>query len=162
MMNSKKTVEELTESDLRDVPVWQFTNSDEDETVVRPVSKIPVETLANRVVAVQVTLANRSHRWALIGNVDPTNARLTRHFFTLSILDHGRWFNLARYHDVDATERGPEALASVLGLPVDAVFPIVYDISAYVTGDRGAVAGTLEKEPRERLTRAQIIALALP
>ena len=157
-----KRVDKLTESDFRTAPVWQFTNSDEDETVVRPVKEVPVTSLRNTVVGVQVTLANGTERWAMIGNVAPRNARLTKHWLTLSILERSKWFHLGRYHDHDATKRGPKALAAFLKLRVDDVFPITYDISRYVKGDRDALVGTVEKKPQERLTRAQVIALAVP
>jgi hypothetical protein len=163
-MNASKPVEQLTVDDLKAFPVWQYTNADEDigETVVRPVKRLPVTALNGRVVGAQVTLANGSRRWALLGNVDPNNPRLTQHFLTLSVFDQGRWFTMARYHDFDADERGPEAVAAFLGLPTDAVFPISYDVRPYCRGEARALAGTIEKEPRERLTRAQIIALAVP
>ena len=69
---------------------------------------------------------------------------------------------MARYHDFDADERGPLVLAAFLELPVEAVFPITYDISRSCIGDAGALIDTIDSQPRERLTRAQIIALAVP
>jgi hypothetical protein len=129
---------------------------------VRPVKQIPVKALSGRVVGAQVELANGSARWALLGNVDSSNPRLTQHSLTLSVLDHSRWFTMARYHDFDSDERGPDALAAFLELPTDAVFPISYDIRRHCRGEPDALAGTIEKQPRERLTRAQIVALAVP
>jgi hypothetical protein len=163
-MNALRTIEELTVDDLTRFPVWQYTNSDErlGETIVRPVKNIPVRTLKGQVVGTQVRLADGSERWALLGNVDPSNPRLTQHFLTLSVFDHGSRFTMARYHDFDSDERGPEALAAFLGLPAVAVFPISYDIRPYCLGEPAALAGTIERQPRERLTRAQIIALAVP
>jgi hypothetical protein len=163
-MSRLKKVEELTVDDLRAFPVWQYTNADEDvgESAVRPVERIPVKKLTGRVVGTQVKLADGSVRWALIGNVDSNNPRLTQHFLTLSVRDRDRWFTMARYHDFDAADRGPLALAAFLELPVEAVFPITYDISGSCIGDAGALIGTIDEHPRERLTRAQIIALAVP
>ncbi|MGH8018121.1 MAG: hypothetical protein ACREIA_07495 [Opitutaceae bacterium] len=162
-MSTAKRIEDLTEADLLAASVWQYTNSDElGETAVRPIKKLPVKNLTGRVAATRVKLANGSTAWALIGNVDVTNPRLTEHFLTLSILRDGRWFTMARYHDFDAAERGPDALAKFCGLGVNDVFPISYDISQASLGDPAALVGTIEKEPRERLTRAQIIALAVP
>jgi hypothetical protein len=145
-------------------PVWQYTNSDEDidETVVRPVKSTPVKSLTGRVVGIPVELANESKRWAIIGNVDLGDPRLTKHFLTLSLYDRGRWFTLARYHDVDSTAHGPSALAKFLRLPVSAVFPIAYDISKYCVGDPRVLVGKIESQPKEPLTRAQIVALAVP
>jgi hypothetical protein len=70
-------------------------------------------------------------------------------------------FHLARYFDVDFNQSGPQALADFLGLQLDEVFPIFYDISALSLGDRASLVGTIEKEHREKLTREELIALSL-
>jgi hypothetical protein len=163
MSHNMKKVEALTDADLEAFPVWQFVNDDEKgETAVRPVKRTPVNNLNGRLVGIKVRLANDAGVWALIGNVDTSNPRLTQHFLTLSVFRDGRCFTMARYHDFDAHERGPQALAAFLGLPIDKVFPISYDIRRFSKGDPAALTGTIEKEPREKLTRAQIIALAVP
>jgi hypothetical protein len=163
-MRTLKTVEKLTPEDLRAFPVWEYTNADEevDETVIRPIAKTPVKTLTGRVVGSQVKLAGGALQWALLGNIDASNPTLTKHFVTLSLFHDGRWFTMARYHDLDADTHGPDALAAFLGLPVDSVFPIAYDISALCIGDAAALIGTIPRKPTERLTRSQIIALAVP
>ena len=61
---------------------------------------------------------------------------------TLRIHRDGAWFDLARYFDPDPVERGPEALAHFLGLPVDEVFPISFDVREYVEGQPPALAYT--------------------
>jgi hypothetical protein len=163
MNNPVKKLEDLTPADLENFPVWQYVNSDKSgETLVRPVKKMPVKSLTGRVVGTQVRLANGASVCALIGNLDADNPQLTHHFLTLSIFRNGRWFTMARYHDFDASERGPQALASFLSLQINEVFPILYDIGRFSLGDRAALTGTIEAEPREKLTRAQIIALAVP
>ena len=163
-MTRTKTIDELTVEDLQKFPIWEFTNSEEhtDETAVRPIKTVPVKTLTGRMAATEVLLANGSERWALIGNVVPANPMLTRHFLTLTIFDHGKSFALARYHDIDAARQGPAALGRFLRLPVDAVFPISYDLRGCCAGDKAALKGIIDKEPSERLTRAEIIALAVP
>ena len=163
MSTMTKRIEELTVPDLQAAPVWQYANSDRrGETVVRPVAKTPVKNLTGRVVGTQVRLANGTDVWALIGNVDVSNPRLTQHFLTLSVFKDGSWFTMARYHDFDAAERGPKALAEFLGMPTHQVFPISYNISHASLGNSDALAGPIESEPREKLTRAQVIALAVP
>ena len=107
-------------------------------------------------------LASGRRVWALIGNVDPTNPRLTEHFVTISVEHNGRWFTLSRYHDFDYADNGPEALSRFLGYPIDDVFPIAYDIQEYAEGDAAALCGQIRKDPRERLSRAEIIAMAVP
>jgi hypothetical protein len=157
-----KPAASLTVADFQAYPVWEFINDDEvDETAVRPVTQLPVSDLGGKLVGTPVNLAIGREVWALLGNIDARNARLNQHFLTLSIAHAGRWFRLARYHDHDYAERGPEALARVLGLPVDAVFPINYDLRPYARGDAAALCGQVDREPKERLTRAEIIALAV-
>ncbi len=160
MIENIKPVESLTVADFQPHPVWEYLNDDEiGETMVQPVEKLPVESLDNRLVGAQVRLANGSRVWALIGNVDVTNSRSTQHFLTLSIDRGGKWFHLARYFDFDFTDRSPDALARFLGLGVDDVFPISVDIRRYVQGNPAALALIVLKEPRERLTREELMAL---
>jgi hypothetical protein len=162
MSMEEKQVEALKISDLQRHPVWEFVNDDGGrETVVRPVTVTPAANLKNRVVGTQVRLACGRSVWALIGNVDTRNARSTEHFLTLSVEEGSRWFHLARYHDFDYRERGPAALAEFLKLRTDEVFPIRYDITPWSTGDAHALSGTIFSEPREKLTRSEIIALAV-
>ena len=129
--------------------------------MVRPVKKLPVESLDNSILGTKVRLANGLQVWATIANFDVTNPRATQHFLFLSIERGGEWFHLARYHDVDFTKRSPEELARFLGLHVDDVFPITVDVRRYVRGDPAALTAAVLKEPRERLTDAELTALAL-
>ena len=161
MIENIKPVKSLTVADFQAHPVWEYLNDDEiGETMVRPVEKLPVETLDNRLVGSQVRLANGSQVWALIGNFDVTNPRAIQHFLTLSIERGGKWFHLARYHEVGFPAEGPEALARFLGLRVDDVFPITVDVRRYVQGDPEALTAIVLKEPRERLTDAELIAIS--
>jgi hypothetical protein len=160
MIENIKPAESLTVADLKANPVWEFLNDDEiGETMVQPVEKIPVESLDNRLLGTQVRLANGLQVWALIGNFDVTNPRATQHFLTLSIERSGKWFHLARYHDVGFAAHGPEALARFLGLRIDDVFPISVDVRRYVRGDPKALTPIVLKEPQERLTDAELKAM---
>lgn len=158
-----KRVTALSAADLAARPVWKYSREDDEgEPMVRPVARLPVSTLAGKLVGTKVRLGDGTEVWALIGNIDTHNGRLNEHFVTVSIERDGRWFHLARYHDYDYLERGPEQLAAFLSTRVDAVFPIAYDVRPYALGDAAALAGVITKEPAERLTRAQIVALAVP
>jgi hypothetical protein len=162
MIKNVKAVESLTVDDLKAAPVWQYANDDgAGETSVHSVVNIPVTDLTGKLIGTQVGLANGTKRWALIGNIDSRNPRLTEHFLTLSVERDGRWFHLARYHDFDYADRGPEALSVFLGVPVDEIFPISFDVQRYANGDPVALKRSVSKEPRERMSRAEIIALAV-
>jgi hypothetical protein len=163
MMKNMKSIEALDISALQEHAVWQYANADAaNETLVRPIKRLPVARLAGKVVGTQVRLANGTCVWGLLGNIEESSARLTAHFLTLSVLQDRRRFTLARYHDFDYVENGPDALAHFLDLPIDEVFPIAYDIRQYVKGDPVALAGLIPKEPLERLSRSELIALAVP
>jgi hypothetical protein len=158
-----KRVEELTVSDLRAFPIWEYTNTDEPlgETAVQPVKEMPAKNLDGRLVGTRIRLANGSSVWALICNVDSDDPRATRHFLTLAVFDKEKCFDLARYHDIDSNEHGPQALAAFLRLPIDEVFPISYDLSRFSLGDSAALVGTIPKEPREKLSEDQLISMAV-
>ncbi len=164
---SKKLVDQLTAHDLLAFPVWEYINDDgdgptnQDETWVRPVSGLPIDTAENRVIGTRVRLANGSSPFALLGNVDLANREKTAHFLVISLVGaKGLEFDLARYHDVDASQRSPQAFAAFLGLRVEEVFPIEYDISELVCADERLAKGLIEVQPSVTLTRKQLIALA--
>jgi hypothetical protein len=158
-----KDVSRLTIADLRSHPVWKFTGGDEpSETLVRAVKKLPVNSLSASIVGTDVTLACGKKVFASISNVDVDNARVTQHFVTLTFhREDGEVFHLARYHDLDHSERGPTQLAAFLGLPKADVFPISWDVSSFANGSTDAVRGWITEFPQERLSPSQIIALTM-
>lgn len=163
MISISKPIDNLDATDLERYPVWQYANSDQlGETVVQPVKRVPVINLSNKVVGDYVHFANDADVLGLLGNFDVKNAKLTKHFLTLSIWNNGKWYCLPRYHDFDYSERGPAELAALLKLSVDEIFPISFDIRRFSKGNEAVLAGQILKDPLERLSRAEIIALAVP
>lgn len=160
-----KPVNELTAAEVQAYPVWEYNLSHEDElpdeTFVQPIYVLPVEHLDHRVIGTQVTLANGERLWSIIGNVDVRNAEATEQFLTISLDRGGERFFLARYFDVDHATSGPHALAEFLGLPIAEVFPISYDLAQHVIGDAAVLKGQIPAAPRVRLSRDQIISLAV-
>ena len=149
-------------SDLKKHPVWEDILDDgADDPSVFPVEPMPVADLARRFVGTCVKLANGSFVWAMLFNLDVTDARKTEQFLHLRIERDGEWFWLARYWDVDYERRGPEVLGTFLGLSVDEIFPISYDVRRYSGGDSTVLAGEVPKEPRERLPIDVIIRMAV-
>jgi len=157
-----KPAESLTVADLQLAPVWQFINRDDlGETMVRPVKRLPVRSASGKLIGTEVRFANGTTAWALIGNLSGSDPRLSEHFLSLSIAHGGKWFHLARYHDHDFERQGPQALARLLSLDVDEVFPIAFDVRQYVEGEGAALRREIPKEPRERLSRSQLMAMVL-
>lgn len=160
----KRPVDSLTAEDFNNFPVWRFTSRESpEETWVTPLKRLPTKQLNGCIVGSQFQLANQTALTGFLGNLDPSNPRLTEHFLTLSVFrSDGAVFHLARYHDYDAVERGPAALATFLSMSLDAIFPIKYDVSHVFAGAPNTLRGIITAEPKERLSRADIIALAVP
>jgi hypothetical protein len=158
-----KPVEFLTIDDLEKYSVWKFVNDDlKGETLVKSVKRTPVKSLTGKVIGLKVTLADNSKAWAIIGNVDVNNPVLTKHFLSISLYNNLKWFHLSRYHDFDYKKNGPVALGKFLLKAVDQIFPISYDLRPYSGGDEKALVGKILKEPEVKLSRVEIIALAVP
>lgn len=158
-----KTIDSLTAQDIAESAVWKFSADRQDgELTLRPIRRLPVSNLTGKIVGTRATLANGTQVWAIFGNIDSDNPRLTEHFLTISVERDGAWFHLARYHDFDYEERGPLQLAGFLQLRVSEVFPISFDLRAYALGDPRALSGFVREEPVERLSLDEIIALAVP
>lgn len=154
-----KPVEELTPDDLLRYPLWRFANRDEiGEAIVEPVAG-PVTSLRGFVIGKQVHLMDGSRRWALIGNFDHNDPWI-EHFLTLALWHCDKWLHLARYHDVDRDTAGPVAFCKALELVPEQVFPISFDLREHVIGETSILKGAILLEPRERLTRRQLIGLA--
>lgn len=158
-----KAVTALTPDDLSRFPVWEYDTGREslpgrNETWVVPVLSLPVTSLSSRLVGVCVQHGAR--KWiGLLGNIKLDNPRSSREFATLSVWHNGSWFHLARYFDIDHKRRGPKQLAERLGLPVDVVFPLRYDLSGVAEGHPEVVKGQIEMEPAQRLTFDERLAL---
>lgn len=161
-MDVRIPVESLTVAHVKAHPVWEFINDDQaGDTLVRPVSQLPVMDLDGRLVGCEVTLASGTLVWSLLGNIDVNSPRSTEHFVSVSIFSAGGRFYLSRYHDLGYATNGPAQLAAFLDLKVNEVFPIHYDVSAYARGNAAALRGAIRSSPRERLSRSELIGLAL-
>jgi hypothetical protein len=157
-------VGEIPYIQLAEHRVWEFMpeSAERDETWVRPVSRLPVHSLSGRIVVSSVRLANGEEVLALIGNVELNDPAKNDHFLSLCVLKpSGERFHLARYHDVAYKREGPEALAEFLGLSLEEVFPIEYDLSSIARGEPESVKGIIPLKPRVRLSRSELIALAV-
>lgn len=157
---------ELSPSDFAAHPVWEFANDLEsetaDETYVRPVVRLPVDSLDNRLVGTPLILANGQERFAILGNVGLADPVSTEHLLCVTVFrPGGERFDLARYHDVDYPRRDAAALATFLGFPVEAVFPMRYDITGLARGRPDCVCRSIPAAPPSRLSREELIALAL-
>lgn len=160
MLMAKKTIETISVRDIQANSVWKYGRG--GDTSIEPVRKMPCTTLIGRIVGTRVELADGTFAWALLGNIDTDKPEFSKHFMTLSMESCGNWFHLARYHDYDYSVRGPEKLSEWLNKPLEHIFPISYDIQHVFNRESIALKGKIDKEPKEKLTRAEIISMSVP
>jgi hypothetical protein len=144
-------------------PVWEFESDGSEELSVFPVSPLPVSSLDGRFVASHLYLANGQVAIGLLSNLALQHPELNEHFITLSVFgSNSAIFHLARYHDPGWEQRGPSALAQFLGLSIGDIFPIRYDVADVVSGPESVIRGTIQRKPSFHLSRAELIAYAVP
>lgn len=159
MSSIVKSTQDILPADFILNPVWEYTSF--DGYLVKPVYTLPVDSLDNRIIGTKLCLNTGIEVWGVLSNFDVRSAKMNQHFLAVWIERDGKWFELARYHDVDFGKRSPEKLAEFLGLSMDDVFPIEYDISASVLGPRSTVANLIQAEPAEKLNQQELIRLAI-
>lgn len=130
------------------------------KTLVRPVAGLPVGDLSGRIVGAQIRLSSGAKVWGLLSNLDVNDPAANEQLMAVAIEKSGKWFHLARYHDHSYKRLGPDALALFLGLPKEGIFPIAYDIRPFSNGAAGSLVGSINVDPKIRLGRAEIMALA--
>jgi len=160
-----KPIEKVTHEEWSRHTVWKILpeSNKRDETWVKPVKRCPIKSLNGHLVATSLTLANGQSILGILGNLHPENLELSAHFLTLSVVsEQGGIFHLARYFDPDYDSCGPSALAKFLGLGITEVFPLKYRVASPVVQGVEAIASTIPATPEKMLTRAEIIALAVP
>lgn len=157
-----RSLGDITVEDLVAHPVWEMIEgSTGGDVLVMPVRQLPVRTMRNRLAGTKLQLADGTTLWGLLGNVAPKNPRSTKHFLTVSIHRDGKWFDLARYHDVDFRRRDGVALAGFLGKQIQDIFPIAYDLTSLVIGLKESLAANVEQVPDERLDGDELINLSM-
>jgi hypothetical protein len=159
----RKPFEKLSIRDLHLNPVWEIvTDSDDNgELLVEPITNLPINDLANRIIGSDLTLANGEKRFGLLGNVQLQNEKANYHFLTVSFKLQTRWFTLARYFDPDYVDNGPMELAKKLKMPLSAIFPMRYDISSLAIGKPAALRGEIPEIPKKRLSSEEVVDLAV-
>jgi hypothetical protein len=139
---SLKFSNNLTIQDFKEFPIWEFTNKHESvsrdgELVVMPVTDFPVTTLEGRFIGTEVKLANGNLVWAVLLGINLAKAKPV----SSAIFYRGAETYMLRCLAPGVS--GPEQLAQFLGLRVEDVFPICFDISRLAIGAADAVKGEL-------------------
>src|SRR5947209_5524490 len=129
--NIKKCIFDFSPSDFETYPVWRYDHGEEEkygDGILKPVQKLPVDSLKSAIIGVPVQLANGKRAWGAFYNIRLSDARKSEHFLSFSVEKEGKWFALGRYFDPWYHRANPEALANFLGMNIDDVFPIAYDL----------------------------------
>jgi hypothetical protein len=139
-----KNMEKLTPDDFMAYPVWELALDLEevDDLAMRPVPDLPVDDLRNRTVGTQVRLANGTKLWAVLGNIFLSDPQKTKKALVASFYIGGNWIPFSP--KTNATMYGSGAIARRLGLKVEDVFPVSYDVGRFCVGDKDAMRGTTE------------------
>jgi hypothetical protein len=157
---SSVPAEKLTPLHFQKCPVWTFLNNDaRGETMVKPLSKLPVRDLDGCLIGTQVTLANGQKVDALIGNIKSRDAKRTQLAITVALFKGAQKFDLARRFDPNYSRCGPAALSRFLNLTVNEVFPISYDLTEFSEGTIEALKGKIENAPKLVLEPEQLLEL---
>jgi hypothetical protein len=153
----RKSVEKLTADDYADFPIWEFTNDDEehDDLSMAPVIELPVTDMGGRLIGTQVRLANGTFRLGTLGNLHLQDVEATKTYLMLSLHQDDDVFHLARYHDVDRDTHGPKALSEFLGLDIDDVFPISYDVSRFCLSHPSVTRNVIVADPPHKLDKQE-------
>ncbi|MEX2358995.1 MAG: hypothetical protein WEE51_11765, partial [Pirellulaceae bacterium] len=156
----KKELQSLSIADLKEHPVWRFTDNPEVEQEIETVHAHSLRDLEGVLVGAKVKFADGSRKWALLENVNRAGKKVNDHFLTITVENQDKWFRLARYHDDEIDDQGPSALAKFLGKKVTEVFPIRYDLRIPLMSDSGRMIGKIEKSPEQPLDSDELKVLA--
>ena len=161
MSSCEKRIEDVGVSDLERHPIWRYREDADGNAVASPVLHMPVSDLGSCLIGARSELAGGACVWVMLGNVTLNNPVRTEQFLGARFERDGEWFELARYFDADYEDRGPVQLSQFLGLSLDEIFPVRYDLSRFVVGHPSVVRGVIEKEPQVRLSQDEIIRLCI-
>jgi Zn-dependent protease len=144
-----KRLHELTPEDFRAYPVWEYGpevegESGDRETWVWSVEQHPVTDLSSRFIGTTVTLNNGMQLPACLGNVALQDEEATQALLALNVWHQNEWVGLRCDNDTGEPQSGEESFARQLGLTMDEVFPMHYDIAAHASGLKSVVRGTIE------------------
>jgi hypothetical protein len=148
-----KRLSQLTPEDLQAHPVWELETPEEatppeNDSPIKPVAALPVESLASRVIGTAVVLRNGQTLPAMLTNIELADEAQTQRLLLVQVWHNGEWLRLARPFDPWFAKSGPRSFAKRLGLPVEEVFPMSYDISAHAQGSESVVKGKIKAPVR--------------
>ena len=159
----ERPLNEITATELLTAPAWSYTPSKDGRVWLKPVGSKRLRTFNNRMVTCQFHTPSGEAIWGLVEGIHPDLPLFSKHWRKAYLLrSDGKWFELARYHDYNWSTKGPERCAYFFRSTVHAMFPLRFDISHLSATASSSLVGVFESDPKDRLPRAEIIALAVP
>jgi hypothetical protein len=160
-MSLAKPANKLTPKDWKKYPVWTFDSGNEgqpgrDETWMVPVKKLPATDITNGGCRAKATLACAKPITLVLCGVDlnpeqtlkvmaqyrvKPMTKAERAEYLKPTTPHFRIFVKGEWWDSELN--GPGDLTEGLGLTIQEIFPIDYDISAFAVGIDYAVKGKI-------------------
>jgi len=150
-----KEVSALTPLDLRQYPVWEYVfdldrvpECDQDmptDTSVTPVKELPVDDTGNCVIGTKVKLNNGTQEWAMLSGLTlpSPDGRTGTVFVHLFDQKRAEWADFPpRDYPVYRAD-APREVSALLGLAMEDVFPLSYDIRGLVAGPEQMLQGTI-------------------
>jgi hypothetical protein len=162
MKNSTRPLNSLQPDDVKKNRLWEFVPSKDGELWVKSIASRKTKKFSGRLVSCQVTFANDSRHWALIEGIDIDTPEFSRHNREIRLFVEGcGWFHLAQYFDNEEIKkyRGESVLSEMMGLSVDEIFPIEFDVRELSSVDSSCLSGTFEVNPGWGLSKADVMAL---
>ena len=151
----KTTIDNITWNSFREYPVWEWDLEVDDDAALFPIQDYPVSYLEGRIIGVPCYLNNGAIINCVLSAIEIGSPHKTDQFLSLTAMVNETKIQLQRYFDVGASEDPGKVFADNIGIPVDDVFPIKWDVQKYVTkGTRGR-SGTITRFPAMRLNEQQ-------
>lgn len=151
----------LRHADLQANPVWKSQPGDAEDAMLVPVSRRPVTGLDGYSVAAHIQTSSGVRVVGLLSNLFLDDPLLTQHMVSLSVLRGDTWFHMRRYFDPGVEQLGPRQLSQFLAMPMDQVFPLQYDISAWVPEGAALKGGLIEAVPAAPMASKDLMRLFL-
>jgi hypothetical protein len=123
------------------------------------VRRLPVRCLGNRVAATTLSLSNGQRLFGTLDNVSLDHPPATRQFIGVSLYVGGNDLQLQRAQTPTFPCVNAPGIVRALGLRVEDVFPLSYDLTGLAVGHAEVIRGTIPAERPERLSGEDELAL---
>jgi hypothetical protein len=158
-------VGDLTPADFMKYSVWAYGTDQEhqggSECDVRPVRRLPVRHLVERVVGTQVSLGDGRRLWALLSGIDLQDEAYTDAAIQITLFSEGSRLHIVRLGQPACGGLSPDQAASRLGLSASVMFPIHYSLRGICLGGETVLQRSIAAEVKNPLAVGDHLAMVL-